>query len=257
MILPASTLVLMIVLLIVVIFTLLHHAQAQRGLHMAERRPLPALDLVRRALARGAETGNAIHLSPGSGGVDLRPGAAETIVGLLVTERVAQEAALTGAPILVGVGDAVSYLALQGAVRRAYERAGAAEEHDPGRIQLLAHQDPMGYALGVNSVYGRQPVEVSQMIGSFGQEFVLIGETGAARGIPQIAGTANATAQPLTYLAADEALIGEEIFAAEAYLSRETTSDARLRTQDALRTVAIVTILLLTILSLSGIRPNL
>ncbi|MFO7170567.1 MAG: hypothetical protein DIU80_021270 [Chloroflexota bacterium] len=254
MVLPQETLVLLIIILIVTILTLLHHARVLSGTRSVSRRPIAALDLMRRALALGAETGRAIHLSPGSGAVGARATTAETIAGLLAAERVATEAALNGAPILASSGDAVAHLALRGTLRQAYQRAGLGQDYDPANVQLLAHQDPMAYASGVTTLYGRQRLQASQLVGSFGQEFMLAGEVGAQRDIPQLAGATTTTALPLVYLTAEGALIGEEIYAAEAYLARAPAPQARLLTQDALRTVAIVAIVVLVLLSAAGIR---
>jgi hypothetical protein len=252
--LPQETLALLLIVLIVIILTLLHHARALSGARPISRRPIAALELIRRALAFGAETGRAIHLSPGSGAIGTRPGTAETVAGLLAAERVATEAALNGAPILASSGDAVAHLALRGTLRQAYQRAGLGQDYDPTSIQLLAHQDPMAYASGVTTLYGRQRLQASQLIGSFGPEFLLAGEVGAQRDVPQLAGATTTTALPLVYLTADGTLIGEEIYAAEAYLARTPAPQARLLTQDTLRTVVIVAIVVLVLLSAAGIR---
>ena len=255
--LPRETLLLLIIVLLVIIFTLLHHARALSGKRPISRRPLPGLDVLRRALAQGAETGRAIHLSPGSGVVGTRFSTAETVAGLLTAERVASEAALNGAPLLGSSGDAVAHLALRGTLRQAYQRAGLGQDYNPANVQLLAHQDPMAYASGVTTLYGRQKIEASQLIGSFGQEFLLAGEDGAQRGVPQLAGATTTTALPLIYLTAEGTLIGEEIYAAEAYLSRSSAPLARLLTQDTLRTVVIVAIIVLMLLTAVGIQISL
>jgi hypothetical protein len=253
-ILPQPTLLLLIVVLLVIILTLLHHARAIAGKQPVRRRPLPALDLIWRALARGAETGRAIHLSPGSGAIGSRSSTVETVAGLLAAERVAGEAALNGAPLLASSGDAVAHLALRGTLRQAYQRAGLGQDYDSTNVQLLAHQDPIAYASGVSTLYSHQKLEASQLIGSFGQEFLLAGEVGAQSGVPQLAGATTTTALPLAYLSADSTLIGEEIYAAEAYLARTPAPQARLLTHDALRTVVILAIVILLVLSAFGFQ---
>lgn len=228
---------------LVALLTLLHHARAISGKRPIERRPLPAISIIRRALERGAETGRAIHVSPGSGAIGSRASTAATVAGLLAAERVATEAAFNGAPVLASSGDAVAHLAQRGFLRQAYQQAGFGQDYDPANVQLLAQQDPMAYASGVATLYGRQRLEASQMIGTFGEEFLLAGEAGALADVPQIAGATATTPQPLIYLTCAGALIGEEIFAAEAYLSRATAPQARLLTQDVLRTIVIIAIL--------------
>jgi hypothetical protein len=208
---------------------------------------MPALDALRAALGRGAETGRPLHVSPGSGqigaGAGARGSTADTIAGLLVAGRIVEEAALNGAPILASSGDAIAHLSLRGSVRQAYQQAGQTQDYDPTRVQLLAHQDALAYAAGVTTLYGRQPIEASAMVGSFGHEFLLLGEDGAQRGLPQVAGATTSAALPLMLLTTPSTLIGEEIFAAEAYLAADTTSQSRLMTQDTLRTAVIVLLL--------------
>jgi hypothetical protein len=239
-----SDVILMILLvLVVVVVTLVHYAQASAG-RTVRRRALPAFQVLRGALGRASETGRAIHVSPGAGTIGNRATTAETVVGLLAAERVVTEAARSGAPVLVSSGDAVSHLALRGTLRQAYQNAGQAQDYDPNSVQLLAHQDSTAYSVGVMTLYGRQHLEASQLIGSFNQDFLLIGEDGAQRNIPQIAGATSTSALPVMLLSTPYTLIGEEIFVAEAYLSDNPVSDARLRTHDILRVIVIILILL-------------
>jgi hypothetical protein len=242
---PQAVLILLVTL-VMVAMTWLHHARALAG-RLPERRALVALDALRSALGRGAETGRSLHVSPGSGqigaGSGTRGSTAETFAGLMVASRVAEEAALNGAPILVSSGDAISHLSLRGAVRQAYQLAGQTQDYDAARVQLLAHQDALAYAAGVATIYGRQQIEASALVGDFGQEFLLIGEDGAQRDLPQVVGTTNSTALPLMVLSTPSTLIGEEIFAAEAYLASDPAAQSRLMTQDGLRNVVIILII--------------
>ncbi|MCU0490972.1 MAG: hypothetical protein MUD01_05270 [Chloroflexaceae bacterium] len=244
--LSAEAILLLTTALALIILTLFHHARARAG-RVPARRPLPAFDVLRAALGRAAETGRAIHVSPGSGVIQAARGntssTAETVAGLLATERLVHEAALNGANVLVSSGDAVAHLALRGNVRQAYQRAGHAQDYDGSRIQLLAHQDATAYAAGVAALYQRERLEASQLVGSFGQEFLLLAETGQQRELPQVAGATSLTALPFMLTSTDATLIGEEVFAAEAYIASTSPPQARLMTQDVLRTVVIICIL--------------
>jgi hypothetical protein len=239
--LSAETIVILLIMLVITALIWLHYSQARAGRRLP-RRPLPALDVMLLALGRGAETGRATHISPGAGTINNRSTTAETVVGLLAAERVAAQAARNGAPVLASSGDAVSHLALRGMLRQSYQRAGQAQDYHPSYAQLLAHQDTMAYAAGVMGLYGRQQFEASQLLGGFNQDFLLLGEDGAQRHIPQVAGATSTSALPVVLLSTPNALIGEEIFAAEAYLSDDASSDSRLRTQDALRIVVMILI---------------
>jgi|HigsolmetaAR202D_1030399.scaffolds.fasta_scaffold00019_37 hypothetical protein len=242
MVLPIQTILLILVAFVVTVAVLIHHSAILRG-KRPYLRPLTALDLLRHSLGRGAETGRAIHLSPGAGTIGNRSTTAETIAGLLAAERVASEAALNGAPILASSGDPVAHLALRGTLRQAYSRAGQMQDYDAAHVQLLAQHDSMAYATGVTTMYGRQRLEASQLFGSFGHEALLLAEDGVQRNVPQVAATTNSAALPLFSLTADATLIGEELFAAEAYLAHSPSPQARLLTQDLLRTVVIIIVL--------------
>lgn len=247
--LPEETILVLIVTLIVFILTVWYDTRVRAG-HRPFRRPLAAFDVIWAALGRGAETGRVIHLSPGAGTVGNRVTTAETMIGLLAAERIATEAAFNGAAILVSSGDAVSHLALRGIVRQAYYRSGQSQIFNAASVQLLAHQDPMAYASGVSTLYERQRLEASQLIGSFGQELLLVGETGAQRDLPQMMGTTTPVGLPLMFLSTRSVLIGEEVFAADAYLATVPDPQARLMTQDFLRTILILVIVLGIIYSL-------
>lgn len=247
MILSIETLLLLVLVSIVVITTLLGQRRARQPQAAPYRRPLAALDVTRAAIGRGAETGRVTHVSPGAGAVGTTAASAattgETIAGLLVTERVVTEAARNGAPLVATSGDAVTYLALRGMARQAYQRAGQAQDYDAARFQLWAQQSPVAYSAAVAAVYARETLEASQLIGSFGPEFLLAGESGAQREIAQVAGSAATTALPLMLLTTPATLIGEEIFAAEAYLTAAPAARARLTTHDLVRTLVIILLL--------------
>lgn len=239
MILPPETIIILAVSLIIVAVTWWHHARSLAG-YVPTCRPLLPFDEMRAALGRGAETGRAIHISPGAGSIGDGYTMAETTAGLLAAERVVNEAAIKGAPVLVSSGDATAHLALRGMLRQAYQRAGRAHDYDPSTIQLLSHRNQTAYVTGVVTLYTRQPLEASQALGSFRHEFLLFGEEGAIRGLPQILGATSMNALPLMKLTTESTLVGEEIFGAEAYLSNSTIPQARLMTQDLLRTAVIL-----------------
>lgn len=243
MLFDEKTILVLVTTVAIVAVTWYYHAYAStRRKNPPARRPLPALHVLKEATGRGAETGRALHISPGAGTIGRQSTIAETTAGLLAAERVVSEAALNGTPVLVSSGDAVSHLAMRGILRQAYQRAGRAHDYDPASIQLITHENPTAYAAGVMALYEQQRLEASQIIGSVGQEFLLFAEDGATRDLPQVIGSTSITALPVVLLNTPTALVGEEVFAAEAYLTDEPAPQARLMTQDFLRTVVITLI---------------
>jgi hypothetical protein len=69
-------------------------------------------------------------------------------------------------------------------------------------------------------------------LGLYGGESLLLSETGATTGAIQIAGTDQTTQLPFFVVACDYTLMGEELYAASAYLSRDPILVGTLKAQD-------------------------
>lgn len=209
-----------------------------------------AFDALREAIGRSAEKGGTIHISPGPGGLGgMR--ATETVAGLLAAQALVGEAIGDGAQPLVSSGDGVAQLALRGTVRRTYQQLGLGQDFDPASVRQVSQDDALAYSVGVSALLADQPVEASQMVGAFGQELMLatgpIGERGAA----QLVGAASPVGAALAMLN-EGALVGEEIYIADAYLSADPAPRARLLTLDALRAVVIGAILIVMLAAALG-----
>jgi hypothetical protein len=86
-------------------------------------------------------------------------------------------------------------------------------------------------------------VDSNVMIGKFGDEYLLMGETAARRGVAHIGGTSDPNTLPFVYATADEILLGEEIYAAGAYLQKRPALLASLAAQDTMRWLVALVIL--------------
>jgi len=91
------------------------------------------------------------------------------------------------------------------------------------------------------------------MIGNFGDEYLLMGEVGATKGISQIGGATNPQTLPFVFASADQVLIGEEIFAGGAYLASLPAHIGSLVAQDVMRLLGVVVIVLLVLARLIGL----
>jgi hypothetical protein len=212
-------------------------------------RLLPGMEELPGLVARSAETGQPLHVSVGVGGVG-GPTTAETWAGLTLFGQLADEAVARGASLVVTVADATVLPIAQDILQRAYDRYGFPEGYDPDQVRFVAPQ-PTAYAMGVMGVLERESLAGNVMVGSFGDEYLLIGETGARQGVHQIVGTTNPQTLPLVYASADETLIGEEVFATGAYTSRLPMQIASLLTEDWLRWLLIAAIVVTAICKLA------
>jgi hypothetical protein len=98
----------------------------------------------------------------------------------------------------------------------------------------------------------REKVAANIMIGGFWAESLLFAEGGYLAGAIQVAGTANTAQIPSSWQHANYCLIGEEILAAGAYISRDPVQLGAIWGQDYAKLVAIVLIAVGIVLSLAG-----
>jgi hypothetical protein len=203
-------------------------------------RSIPGYDAVQEYLGRAAESGRRVHVSMGTGGIGTSV-TAESLAGLTVLEHIAAHALATGLEPVVTVSDPSLLPVAQDVVQKACVAQGYPEGHDPACVRFIS-SDKVAYAAGVGDILGHGQVAANVMVGSFGDEFLLMSEVGARNGLIQVAGTTSSQILPFMYASADQTLIGEEIFAAGAYLLGKTSHLASLVTQDWLRTAIIFTI---------------
>src|SRR5262245_33755560 len=88
-------------------------------------RPIPGYDAARQGMSRAAETGRAVHTSPGTGSVgSAGSSTASTLAGLNIVESMARVSAVTAAPVQATSNDAVAFALTENALRRGYQLAG-------------------------------------------------------------------------------------------------------------------------------------
>ncbi|HEY0070169.1 MAG TPA: DUF6754 domain-containing protein [Chloroflexia bacterium] len=216
-------------------------ADARRTISL---RHIPGYDATRVGLSTAAETGHAMHTSPGSGGVGSRGvTTAATLAGMNLVESMSRVGAITGAPVQATTNDAIAYALTDNAVRRGYRRAGWSMESENAGARFLTHNDPLAYAAHVTDIVDRSNVSQAVMAGQFGPEVLLITEAQRRTKAYQIAGSSDPQALALMTLTVDHTLVGEEIFASGAYLERRTSHIASLLAQDGLRWIIILLII--------------
>lgn len=88
------------------------------------------------------------------------------------------------------------------------------------------------------------------MLGTFYAESLLIAETGNHIGAIQIAGTAEPSQLPFFVAACDYVLIGEELFAASAYLSQDPMLLGSLKGQDVAKIMIMIAIVIAAVIEL-------
>jgi hypothetical protein len=92
------------------------------------------------------------------------------------------------------------------------------------------------------------------MMGYFYGEALLLAETGSTTGAIQIAGTDSYTQLPFFVTTCDYTLMGEELYAASAYLSREPKLLGSLKGQDFGKAVLIAVLVGGALLATCGVQ---
>lgn len=210
-------------------------------------RSIPGFTILRGVTGQSLETGQRLHMSVGTQGI-ANQNAAQTLAGLTTLEYLARHAAVRGAPPVVSVADPTALIAAQDVLRHAAEERGEGDRCDCRNVRMIG-PEPTVYAGGVMGILSREDILANVMTGAFGDEYLLMGETGVRRDIRQVAGSGNPQALPFMMTSADEVLIGEEMFAAGAYLSGLPSHIASLIIQDWMRTVIVAVVIVGVILS--------
>jgi hypothetical protein len=218
----------------------------------AGRRPrfraIPAFGLLRGQMGRAIESGRDLHVSIGTGSIS-GDDTATTLAGLAVAEYLADEAAASGIAPTVTASDPTSVLLAEDAVRRPYIRQGNLADFPRGAARLPA-LNPTQYAAATMDLLNHEPVLTNIMSGAFGSEAALIDQAANNSDLPQLFGGSDPRALAVMTTSTDHVLMGEEMYAAKAYLRAQLPHLAGLRAADALRIVIAVLIVVALILGL-------
>ena len=210
-------------------------------------RRIAAFDAVKDSIGRSMEAGQQTHLSLGLGGM-ANETTADSLAGLAVLRYLARQSAAVGILPTVTMANPMVMLFAQN-IRRAAHRddpKGAEESFQTTRWIAL---QPAAYAAGVMNILDQDNVKANVMIGTFGDEYLLMGETASRRGLAHIAGTSVPSTLPFMYASADETLFGEEIYAAGAYLEKHPFHLGSLVAQDTFRWLIGLLILVSTFIA--------
>lgn len=197
-------------------------------------RPIAGLEAVDDAVGRATEMGKPIMYIPGIMDMDNM----QTIASVIILGRVARKAAQYETTLLVPCCRSIVMSAAQETVKEAYFDAGRPDAFNADKINYLT-DDQFGYAAGVNGMMLREKPGAIFYMGAFYAESLILAETGHSTGAIQIAGTAMPSQLPFFVTACDYTLIGEELFAASAYLSKEPLLLGSLKGQDMGKAILI------------------
>ena len=210
-------------------------------------RKIAGLESVDEAIGRATEMGKPILFIPGI--MDMND--VQTVAAVIILGRIAKTIAEYDTKLFVPTSHSLVMTTARETVKEAYIAAGRPDAYNDDMITYLTDEQ-FGYVAGINGIMVREKPATCIYLGSFYAESLILAETGNSIGAIQIAGTAQPSQLPFFIAACDYTLIGEELFAASAYLSHEPMQLGSLKGQDVGKAMAMAAILLGSLLQTSA-----
>jgi len=227
------------VFIVIMFFAVIYYiTRARRGEKLFIRK-IPGIAAMEEAIGRATEMGKPVLYVPGIMDID-EP---ETIASMSILGRVAEKTAEYGTPLYVPTSKAMVMSMAQQVVKEAAIRVGRPDWFNIDNVRYLT-DDQFGYVSAVDGIMVREKPATNFYLGKFYAESLILAETGFSTGAIQIAGTALPDQLPFFVAACDYTLIGEELYAASAYLSQEPVQLGSLKGQDVGKLIFIIVIVL-------------
>ncbi len=237
---------LLIMLLMLSIAVIYYIMAARQGKELFIRK-INGLESMDEAVGRATEKGKPILFVPGIGDLD----DIQTIAGLTILSQLAFKAATYNAELIVPVSKSMVLSTAREVVKEAYLKAGRHDAFKKDNIFYLT-DDQFGYVAGIDGIMIREQPAANFFLGTFYAESLILAETGFGTGAMQTAGTAQPHQLPFFVVSCDYTLIGEELFAASAYLSKEPNQLGSLKGQDFGKLFIVLMIIFGSILEIAG-----
>lgn len=226
---------------------------ASKRIYIPRIREHPGVKAISEAIGRAVEMGRPIAYSPGIGSIYDTKYAGDTAAALTILDFVAKEAVRMGAKLIVGVAPPTVLPLAQEIVRTAYLTYGKPEEYVEEETVRFYSPDQWGFSSSYVGMMHREKVGANFLFGEHAAEAMVMAESGAIVGAMQVAGTTNVYQLPFFIVACDYTLIGEDEYAAAAYLSPDPVQKGIVFGQDIAKIICVALILIGALLSTIGI----
>ncbi len=209
-------------------------------------RRINGLNAIDEALGRATEMGKPILCNIGAsvgnaGGIEIIP-----LQALGIVSYILRASAPFGTRAIVPIYDSQMLPVAQEAVQNAYALEGRPDLYNPDDVRYLTNQQ-FAFAAAVSGIMFREKVAATFLFGYYYAEAMIFAETGQRVGAIQIAGTPATTQIPFFIASCDYVILGDEFYAASAYLSREPTLLGSIVGQDIVKGLILLIILLGTV----------
>ena len=200
-------------------------------------RKIAGVDAIEEAVGRSTEMGRPVLYVTG---VDETQNI-QTVASLLILGHVAEMIAEYDTDIKVANAYPLTMVLAEDIVRQGYTNVGRSDAHRPENVMFITPEQ-FAFAAAVNGIILRDRPATNIFLGRFFAESLMLAETGYVTKSIQIGGTAEITQLPFFVAACDYAILGEELFAVSAYLSREPNLLGMLKATDLVKGLVILLI---------------
>lgn len=213
-------------------------------------RRLPALDAIEESISRATEMGRPVHFSTGESGSVYTAEGPSHLAGLTVLEYVTRLCARSGATLIVSAGDPAIFAIEETLVKEQLKALGKEESYKTG--ETVRFFSGAGYRAAVMGLIQSENVASNILVGRYESCILSFAEAGAYVGAMQIGGTDTTCQLPFFVTALDYCLIGEDIFAISAYVTKSPLLIGSLAGEDVAKVISIILIIIGTILITGG-----
>ena len=210
-------------------------------------RRVAGLDALDDALGRATEMGKATFFVHGLDGMS----SISTIASMNILSQVSKRVAQFGTTLKVMNRDPIVHAVSRETVHEGCIEAGRPDVYKEDDVIFVA-PDQFAYAAGVDGMIVREKPAAVLLMGYFYAESLVFAETGAHAGAIQIAGTDSFTQLPFFITICDYTIMGEELYAASAYLSREPKLMGSIKGQDLGKVILLAVLVSGTVLATFG-----
>ncbi|OQA74577.1 MAG: hypothetical protein BWY32_03550 [bacterium ADurb.Bin243] len=216
-------------------------------------RKIGGLNAIDEAIGRSTEMGKPVLYLTGLSDVS----SIATIASISILSYVARKTAEYETSLLVPCCRSLVMNTAREVVKESYLEAGKPDAYNAENIKYIT-DDQFGFVSGVDGIMLREKPAANFYLGHFMAESLIYAETGNSIGAIQIAGTSEFSQIPFFVAACDYCLIGEELFAASAYLSRKPKDVGTLRGQDIAKLVIMAIVIIGVVLeTVAAVNPGL
>ena len=211
-------------------------------------RRIKAFEALPKLIGESIEASRPLHVSIGSATI----GDESTILALAGSEfiyYITRQVAIGDAAPLFTVSEGAAVPLALDTLRRAYDHENRSKQFNGFSARWYpAGKRSLAFAAALMTMQADDKLSGNVLVGRYGMELALILDAAYQKKRSSIAASDQLEGQAIAYALADESLIGEELFAAAGYLSKDPKFQRRNLSLDWLRGITIVAIIILLLL---------